>query len=390
MTTRSRLAVIFLTVFIDLAGFGLILPILPYFAQRFGATGFGFGALIGIYSAMQFIATLLLGRLSDRVGRRPVLLASILVGAVGHTMFAFAGSYSLLFLARMIAGFSGGNISVAQAYIADVTTPADRSRGMGLVGAAFGLGFIVGPALGGIAGHYGGPQAAGLLAAGMSLANLVSAYIVLKESLSLAHRAARPLLDLGHIVSGLRDPRVAPLMIVFAVIPFAFSGYMVALPLFAEETYGWGERELGFFFTIVGIVAALVQGYLFGKIAARTGDRILAVSGTLGMALPIAVVPLIKSSGALYAWVVVLALSNSLAAPALTGLISAVAGAAEQGAMLGAAQALSALGRLSGPFVFGKLYDAVSPGPAFLAAGGVMVIGWIVALRISDPPREGS
>src|SRR5438445_6682936 len=181
--SRARVGVIFFTVLIDLIGFGIVLPILPYYAQRFGAAGLGYGAIIGVYSLMQFVATALLGKLSDRIGRRPVLLTTMLVNAVGYTLFAFAGSYWVLFLSRVVSGFAGGNISAAQAYIADITSPAERSRGMGVIGAAFGLGFILGPAVGGLSAHYLGPAAPGLVAAGLSLANFVSAYAILPESL---------------------------------------------------------------------------------------------------------------------------------------------------------------------------------------------------------------
>lgn len=381
-TQRAALAVIFLTVFIDLAGFGLILPILPYYAQAFGANGFGFGALIGIYALMQFVATIMLGRLSDRIGRRPVLLGSIVFSIAGYTLLAFAGNYWALFAARMLSGFSGGNISVAQAYIADITTPAERSKGMGLVGAAFGLGFIVGPALGGLAGHYGGPTAVGLAAAGLSAINFVSAHAILGESLGQEHRVARPLVDIGHLVRGLRDPRLGPVLLVFTLIPFAFAGYMIAIPLYAKDAFGWGEKELGWFFTTIGVVAASIQGYVFGRIARRTGDRPLMLVGVFGMAVPIAIAPFVDTAFALYVWVAVLAFANSLASPALNGLISVLADAREQGAMLGAAQAVSALGRLSGPFVFGKLYDAVSPTATFLGSAGVMIVAWLVALKV--------
>src|SRR5256885_13976502 len=159
---RSRFAVIFFTVLVDLIGFGIVMPILPFYAQRFGASGLAYGAVLGIYSFMQFVATALLGKLSDRIGRRPLLLATMLFNAVGYVLFAFAGSYWLLFLSRVISGVAGGNISVAQAYMADITTPAERSRGMGIVGAAFGIGFSVGPAGGGAAGHYLGHRWPGL------------------------------------------------------------------------------------------------------------------------------------------------------------------------------------------------------------------------------------
>src|ERR1700680_4011860 len=176
---RSRHSVIFFTVLVDLIGFGIISPLLPYYAQRLGAGGFGLGALMGVYSLMQFVATALLGRTSDRVGRRPILLATMLCNALGYLLFAAAHSYPLLFVARVLSGFAGGNISAAQAYIADITSPAERSRGMGVIGAAFGLGFIIGPAIGGLSAHYLGPAAPGLVAAGLSLVDFVSGHEIL-------------------------------------------------------------------------------------------------------------------------------------------------------------------------------------------------------------------
>jgi len=382
--SRARLGVIFLTVFIDLAGFGLVIPVLPFYAEQFGASGVGFGALVGVFSLTQFVATVVLGGLSDRIGRRPVLLLSIAVGAVGYTLFGLAPSYAWLFVARAIAGFAGGNLSVAQAYIADVTTPAERSRGMGLVGAAFGLGFIVGPGLGAVAAHYGGLHAVGYVAAGLCVLNFISAWFVLHESLRHEHRAARPLVDTTHLRRGLTEPRFRSAFLVFGIIPFAFSGYIVALPLYAERAFGWGSDQLGVFFTLIGVIAASVQGYLFGKIQRRTGDRPLIAWGTLGMAVGIAAIPVAYQAWQIFPWVVVLAFGNSIAAPALTGLISKLAGPGEQGAMMGAAQALTALGRFTGPFLFGQIYDVLGPTPAFLSAGLIMAIGWLVARGIPE------
>ncbi len=381
---RSRFGVIFLTVFIDLAGFGIILPVIPYYAQSFGASGLGFGALIGVFSLMQFISTMVLGRLSDRTGRRPILLSTILVAALGYLTFAYAGSYVVLFLARMVAGFAAGNVSVAQAYIADVTSPAERSRGMGLIGAAFGLGFIVGPALGGIASNFGGPPAAGFAAAGLCALNLVSASILLRESLHEEHRTRRPLLNVEPIVRGLRDPRLGRLFVVFGVVPFAFSGFMVALPLFAGAEFGWSERELAKYFTLIGVVAVSVQGYIFGKLSRLVGDRPLIIVGMLGLAIPLGVTPFLASGVMLYGVAVVIAFGNSIAAPALTGMISTLSDVREQGAMLGAAHAVSALGRLSGPFVFGEVYDVISPEVAFVAAAIVMLGAWGLVLRVRE------
>lgn len=378
---RSRFAVLFVTVLVDLIGFGIIIPILPYYAQRLGAGGVGLGALMGVFSLMQFGATAVLGRTSDRVGRRPILLITMLFNAAGYLLFAAAHSYAVLFVARVVSGFAGGNISAAQAYVADITSPAERSRGMGIIGAAFGLGFIIGPALGGLSAHYFGASAPGVVAAALSLGNFVSAYFVLPESLKAEHRAARPMWDFSPIGDALRHPRLAPLMLAWAIAPLAFSGYTVALPLWAGVTFGWREQQLGWFFTLIGATAAVVQGFLYGKLAGRVGDRALLIAGGFGMALGIAVVPALHRVGALYGWTVVLAFSNSIFGPAASGLVSIFAAPNEQGAVLGAAQALAALGRLLGPVVIGTLYDA-RPAAAFLAAGVVMGVGGLVCLRV--------
>jgi len=379
--TRSRFAVIFFTVLIDLIGFGIIIPILPYYAQRLGAGGLGLGALLGAFSAMQFVATTFLGRTSDRVGRRPILLATMLINALGYVLFAAAHSYPILFIARVVSGFAGGNISAAQAYIADITTPAERSRGMGIIGAAFGLGFIIGPAVGGLSASYLGPSAPGLVAAGLSVVNFVSAYLILPESLKAEHRTERDLGDFSHIGDAIQTPRLAPLMLAWLVAPFAFSGYTVALPLWAGVTLGWREQQLGWCFTVIGATAAVVQGYAFGKLARRFGDRALLIFGGFGMALAIAVIPALHSSAALYAWTAVLAFSNSIFGPAATGLVSVFADPSEQGTVLGAAQALAALGRLLGPLTLGRVYDASHPA-AFVVAGAVMAVGGLVCLRV--------
>lgn len=384
---RSRFAVIFFTVVVDLIGFGIIIPILPYYAKRLGAGGLGLGALLAVFSGMQFVATSFLGRTSDRVGRRPILLATMLVNALGYLLFAAAHSYAVLFVARVVSGFAGGNISAAQAYIADITSPAERSRGMGIIGAAFGLGFIIGPALGGLSAHYLGPAAPGLVAAGLSLANFGSAYLVLPESLKSEHRTARQLWDFSHIGDAMRNPRLAPLMLAWLVAPFAFSGYTVALPFWANLTFGWQEHQLGWLFTVIGATAAVVQGYAFGKLARRFGDRALLIAGGFGMALGIGVIPALHSSAALYAWTAALAFSNSIFGPAATGLVSVFAGPAEQGTVLGAAQALGALGRLLGPLALGRVYDA-SHAAAFLVAGAVMALGGLVCFRVPKTHRE--
>ena len=392
---RRGLAVLFSVVIVDLIGFGIVMPILPFYAQQFGGGGLAYGAVLGVYSLMQFAATALLGKLSDRVGRRPVLLTTMLINAAGYTLFAFAGSYWVLFLSRVVSGFAGGNISAAQAYMADISSPAERSRAMGLVGAAFGLGFSLGPAIAGFSDHYLGHIWPGLIAVGLSLANFVSAYFILPESLAQEHRVKRPLLDLGHIGEALARRRLRPLMTVWALVPLAFAGYTAILPLQAHVALGWGKRELALLFTLIGVTAASVQGYFFGRIMRRTGERALVVAGTFGMALSIAVIPFLPSSWSLYGWTFVLAVSNSVFAPAATGLVSVYADVTEQGTVLGAAQAIAALGRTVGPPLMGQIYD-VSPVTSFLLAGGVMTLAGLAGLRLTPvvhaptpPPGPG-
>ncbi|HYT98818.1 MAG TPA: MFS transporter [Gemmatimonadales bacterium] len=385
--TRSRLGVIFLTVLIDLIGFGIIMPILPMYAQRFGAQGIGYGALVFVFSAMQFLATALLGRLSDRIGRRPILLTTMLFNAAGYVLFAFAPSYAVLFLARVISGFASGNISAAQAYVADITPPAERARGMGTIGAAFGIGFVLGPMIGGLADHYLGHVAPGLIAAGLSLINFLSASAILRESLATEHRTARPLLDFGHMGAALGREQLRPLMLVWLIAPFAFAGYTVALPLHATAALGWGAKELGWLFVVIGTIAAAVQGFLFGRIERRTGARALLVVGLFGMAVSIAAVPYAATSLQLYAWTVPLAFANSLFAPAASGLVSIYADPTEQGTILGAAQAFAALGRSLGPLAAGWAYDGFGQRTAFLLAGAVMLVAGVSSMQL---PRPGN
>ena len=385
--TRSRLGVIFLTVLIDLIGFGIIMPILPMYAQRFGAQGIGYGALVFVFSAMQFLATALLGRLSDRIGRRPIILTTMLFNAAGYVLFAFAPSYAVLFFARVISGFASGNISAAQAYVADITPPPERARDMGTIGAAFGIGFVLDPIIGGLADHYLGHVAPGLIAAGLSLINFLSASAILRESLATEHRTARPLLDFGHMGAALGREQLRPLMLVWLIAPFAFAGYTVALPLHATAALGWGAKELGWLFVVIGTIAAAVQGFLFGRIERRTGARALLVVGLFGMAVSIAAVPYAATSLQLYAWTVPLAFANSLFAPAASGLVSIYADPTEQGTILGAAQAFAALGRSLGPLAAGWAYDGLGQRTAFLLAGAVMPVAGVSSMQL---PRPGN
>jgi DHA1 family tetracycline resistance protein-like MFS transporter len=231
----------------------------------------------------------------------------------------------------------------------------------------------------------GGHAGPGVLAAALSLLNCVSAYAILPESLPPEHRRVRELWPFGHMARSFLDPHLRPLLLVWGVAPFAFAGYTVALPLWAAARLGWREWDLTIFFGVVGITAAIVQGGVFRLLTRVLRDRTLLIIGMFGMAAAIAVVPLLASSRSVYAWTVLLAISNSLMSPAAAGLVSSYAGAAEQGTVLGAAQSVSALGRLSGPEVIGGIYDLATPTAAFVAAAVAMLLGGIASLQV---PKE--
>jgi multidrug resistance protein len=262
---KSPLAVIFFTVFLDLVGFGIIIPLSPYLAREFGASAFEVGLLMAVYSGMQFLFSPFWGGISDRVGRRPVLLVSIAGTAIAHTLFYFADHLWLLFAARLLAGAFSANISTAMAYIADITPAQDRSRNMGLIGAAFGLGFVLGPAIAGLLAHFGENFPA-LAAAFLSLLNFTLAVFVLDESLSEQSRRQRPRGSrLRSIAEKMQRPVVGSLLFAQFAIGLAMANMEASLFLYMQDRFGWGVRQSSYGFAYVGICIAFTQGYLVRK-----------------------------------------------------------------------------------------------------------------------------
>ena len=270
---RSPQALIFGTVFLDLVGFGIVIPVLPLYAERFGASPFVVGCLLGIYSAMQCLFAPLLGRLSDRIGRRPVLLVSVIGTSAGFLLMGLANSLWLLFLARVIDGVTGGNISTAQAYIADITPPEERSRGMGLIGAAFGLGFIFGPAIGGLLSHVslGAPF---IFAACLAAANALAIYWFLPESLP-AHRRSRTQerVPLSALVEPARQRPLRIILLAYFFTTVAFSLLTATYGLFAERRFGYTAAQIGYVFAGQGLLGAIIQGGLMGWLVKELRER---------------------------------------------------------------------------------------------------------------------
>lgn len=358
------LILIFTTIFIDLIGFGMVIPILPFYSQAepFGASPFVIGLLVAIYSWMQFFFTPVLGVLSDKYGRRPVLFVSLLGSALGYLVIGFAHSLFLVFVGRIISGITGGSISTAQAYIADVTTKENRARGMGLFGAAFGLGFILGPALAGILSKYG-IQVPFYFAAALSLLNAVAVYFILPESLKPEHRSAGTPHQ-GRIAGALetlREPHFRMVAVTYFILITAFSIMTYAFVLFTEFIFGYNAEQNGYLFAYVGAIAIIMQGVVFGVAARRFGEGRLAAFGCLVLTASLFAMPYTSpGNGGLLGLLAVstfLSFGNAFATPALNSLASKNAAVHQQGRAMGVMQSGASLARALGPTIGGILLN---------------------------------
>ncbi len=389
-TSRSRLLVIFMTVFIDLVGFGIIIPLSPYLAREFKASPFEVGLLLSIYSVAQFLFSPIWGALSDRIGRRPVILIGLAGGGLSYLVFAFSTSLPLLFFARAMAGVFGGNISTAHAYIADVTTPENRSKGMGMIGAAFGLGFIFGPLIGAGLGILGerlgssppfGLSFSALGAAVLCLANFVLAASVLEESLPAESRKPRERRNrINEITKHLREPIVGSLMIVFFLSGLAMAQMEAMLFPYVADHFGWGLEKASMGFAYVGVLMVITQGYLIRKWMPRFGERRVLLWGLGGFALSLVLIPFSFNIWLLAVTMTLLALGNGMMRPPNLGLISLASPPSEQGAVLGVTNSLASLGRILGPAIGGFLYG-VSKGAPFIFAGALAFAAWVIVLN---------
>ncbi|HXO92195.1 MAG TPA: MFS transporter [Stellaceae bacterium] len=390
---------LFLIVFVDLVGFGLVIPLLPFYAVRFAASPQEVTALLAIYSLAQLVTAPLWGRLSDRVGRRPVLLVSLTASALAYLWLGGATALWMLFAARGFAGACAGNIAAAQAYIADVTGPEERARGMGLIGAAFGLGFIIGPALGGlIAGN--DPATADTVtpawvAAGLSVLALCGVLLLLPESLpaNLGDRAAGRS-RVGAVMDVLSRPILSRLILIFFLVILAFAGMESTFALWAIGQFGWGPRQVGYVFAYVGVLSAVLQGGLIGHLARRFGEERLLLGGLTLIGLGLLVMTLAYNLAALVAAVTALALGMGLTQPSLNSLISRRAGGAEQGEVMGVSQSVASLSRVLGPFAAGFCFAEFGRNAAFLwgavlVAAALLLARKLLRLAVARPAESG-
>jgi DHA1 family tetracycline resistance protein-like MFS transporter len=376
--------ILFLIVFVDLVGFGLIIPLLPFYAERFGASPQVVTILLAIFSLMSMISAPLWGRISDRIGRRPVLMASMLASALAYVCMGFAGALWTLFAARAFAGLCAGNIAAAQAYIADVTPPEKRARGMGMIGAAFGLGFIIGPALGGlVAGNdfaTADLETPGLIAAALSFAAFLGVVLFLPESLPAAVRSRQSRSRFIVLQSVLQRPLLARLIAVFFVVILAFAGMESTFAMWAMRQYGWGPMQIGYVFTYVGLLSAAMQGGLIGPLSRRFGEEWLLLSGLGLIALGLLILPFAGTLPPLVVAVTGLAVGMGMMQPSLNSLISRRAAAEEQGEVMGLAQSVGSLARVLGPIAAGALFEAFGRNSPYFwgaaLAGCALLLSW--------------
>ncbi len=388
---RSPLVVIFLTVFIDLVGFGIIIPTSPFIAREFGASATELGLLMSIYSFFQFLFSPFWGSISDRIGRRPTILISLLGCAASYLLFAFSQSLTLLFVARGLAGLFGGNISTAHAYIGDVTPPHERSKGMGMIGAAFGLGFIFGPILGYVLGVVGqklgsappfGLSFSALGVALLCLINFTFAWFFLKESLPPEKRGRahdRPK-RLRAIFQQLRRPIAGPLMFVYFFSGLAMSQMEPMLVPYIQDELDLGLKTATYGFAYIGVIMVITQGYLIRKWMPRLGEPKILVGGLLLFAVGLFLIAASKTLFILGIAMTLFAFGNGLLRPPNLGIISLSTPPEEQGVSMGVTNSLASLGRIIGPALGGFLYERMSHEAPFLAAGFVSVIGLAIVL----------
>jgi DHA1 family tetracycline resistance protein-like MFS transporter len=383
---------VFFTVFLDLAGFGIIIPLLPLYVKSMSGTAETVGFLFASFSFTQLIAAPILGRLSDRYGRRRVMLVSLAGNAASMVLFALATDtrfLPLLFVSRILAGATAGNISACQAAVADVTQGSDRARAMGRIGAGIGLGMVLGPAIGSFAAAWR-PDAPPLAAAALAALDLGAAFFLMPETRVVSgdlkdgtpyrgpQASAQPSL-LASTLTVIADPSIARILLLSFLTFLSMTTLQVALPLLAAARLGWGSTEVGRMFTLFGLLGLVVQGLLIGSMTRTFGALNLVVVAMISSVAGLLVIAAAHTAWGLLGGLVFFGFGLSLANPLLSTLATERAGASRQGMVLGVAQSASGLARTIGPVATGVLYARIGPGAAFVGGACAAFVGLIVA-----------
>jgi len=355
---NKPLLTIFAIVFVDLLGFGIILPLLPYIAEKYHATATQIGLLTAAYSFFQLIASPILGKLSDKYGRKKILMISQFGSAIGYLMLAFSNNLSLLFVSRIIDGITGGNISIAQAYIADVTTKENRAKGMGMIGAAFGLGFIFGPAIGGFLAQFGYMYPA-LFAMFVGLITVFLTFFFLPETIDTRERAQSPLapFSLKEIKKVLFKSGIGYLIIVFLLLNTSFSLFTGIFALWTQKKFGFQAVQNGYFFAYIGILSVIAQLKVLPYLVKRFKENKLLAYSTFYLFLGLFLLPFVSRWEYLLFTQLFIVLGNSMANPSIQALVSENVAKEEYGETLGFLSSAGSIGRIVGPIIGGELFD---------------------------------
>ena len=383
MKKKSALSLIFLTVFIDLLGFGILIPILPAFAKtQLLVDETAIGLVVAVYSFVQFLFNPILGRLSDKYGRKPIIVISLFINAIGYVLFAFTTSYVLLLVSRIVAGIGGSSISVAQAYIADVTTKEDRAKGMGIIGAAFGLGFLFGPLIGGFLASYG-YMVTGFGSATFSILAFILTIVLLPES-NLNRKAPsgakRKLVDVDGLKNVFAKPERAILIFLFFVLTFSFANIYGTFALLGLQVYGFSDMQNGFMFGIIGLTSAVVQGGLIGRISKVVSKKNILKFGSFFIMVGLALIPYGVTFLGLAIICIILSIGTGVFQPTVLSLISEVTPEDEQGVTLGVNQSLSAFARVLGPLWGGFAFEFLGYAFPFLTGAAFTLFIFIATV----------
>ncbi|RJP35358.1 MAG: MFS transporter [Candidatus Omnitrophota bacterium] len=384
MKKHSPLIVVFVTVFLDLLGFGILIPLLPYVAEEYDANGFLVGLLFASYSAAQFLFAPMWGRLSDRYGRRPVILISLCGSTTGYLIFAFAGSLSWLFISRILSGIAAANISTAQAIVADILPPQERTKGMGMVGAALGLGFTFGPALGGMFVEQTNYSMPFFIAAGLSGLDFLFAFFLLPETVSLQNHSQyeQRRFSLPQLKSALTVPMIPHLLVISLIYYIAFAAMEGTLGLFVKEEFALDAKQNSYFFFLVGIIIAVIQGGVVGRLAKRFGDVNVLLIGICGVFIGLLSIVFAPSLPVFIGAMIPLAIGAGFYTPAMTSLISQQSAQEVQGGILGLNQSMASLGRIIGPLAGGTLFDWLGRHSPYVFGSILIFIAFLIVFPL--------
>ncbi len=388
---RSPLVIVFFTLLLDKLGENIVYPLLPFILEKFSPDGLTLGLLASTATLFSVLASPIIGSLSDAYGRRPVILLCVAINSLSLFMFGLAGTLGLIFLSRAINGVSTATIGTAQAYISDISTPANRARNFGISGAAFGLGAIAGPALGGALVGFG-MRLPVFVAASLAAANFLMAFLYLKETLTRANKSSfhwSQINGLAPVMELLAMPRANRVALSFSCFNFAFSGFTTLLVLFLKDHFDWSATQSSGIFVLVGLTVTYVQVALIGPLVSRHGEARLNVYGLVAVAIGITLIPLSRGFGAAAAVVIVsaaimLSVGAACVIPTARSLVSRLVPENRQGVMLGSLLAMTGIASALGPMVGGVLYD-VSPALCFLLQGLVCLLGVPLLLKMKDP-----